>query len=198
MFNSIRGEITQKNAGIIYMMTGGIEWEIHMPGHDISALPDSGAKTVVFTWLCHREDSMTLFGFANEERRETFLELLKVEGIGPKGALKILSGITQRDLETALEAGDITRLEAVPGLGKKTAQKMILALKGKIVQSTDKKEPPASRYNDLAGALVEMGYEKRAAISALDRAASEIAEATPEAEKEALLFRKAILYLSGS
>jgi Holliday junction DNA helicase RuvA len=70
----------------------------------------------VFTWLYHREDQMKLFGFCSERRRNTFLELIKVEGIGPKGALKIMGGISQDDLERALENGDLDRLEAVPGL----------------------------------------------------------------------------------
>jgi Holliday junction DNA helicase RuvA len=136
---------------------------------------------------------MKLYGFADEKRRLAFLELIKVEGIGPKGGLKILGGIDQGELEDALEAGDLERLERVPGLGKKTAQKMILALKGKLAQGKDTVSP----YGDLAEALVGMGYERREAQEALEKAAAELGPGAG-VEREALLIRKAIAYLSGA
>lgn len=196
MFNSIKGVITAKLAGAVHIETGGIEWEVLMPASDALALGDAGDAARVLTWLCHREDSMTLYGFCDERRRATFFELLKVEGIGPKAAIKILGGISQTELERALEAGDVGRLEAVPGLGKKTAQKMVLALKGKIVQGQSKGAAPSSPWNDLADALAGMGYEKRAAIAALEKAASEAGAAPGDSAAESLIFRNAILLLS--
>jgi Holliday junction DNA helicase RuvA len=123
------------------------------------------------------------------------LELLKVEGIGPRAAVKILGGIGQEDLERALEAGDLARLEAVPGLGKKTAQKMILALKGKIAQ-TPPASAPASPYGELVEALAEMGYDRRAAAEALSKAEAALPAGLAEAEREQALFREAIVRLS--
>jgi len=120
---------------------------------------------------------------------------LKVVGIGPKGALKILGGIDQDDLEKALETEDLARLEAVPGLGKKTAQKMILALKGKL---TSAKAIPATPYGELAEALIGMGYDRKAAAEALTRAEAELPAGTPAAEKEKTLFKQAIIYLSST
>jgi Holliday junction DNA helicase RuvA len=140
---------------------------------------------------------MKLYGFADAERRATFLELLKVEGIGPKGALKIMGGIGQEDLAKALETGDLVRLEAVPGLGKKTAQKMLLALRGKLAAPESPPET-AGPYGDLIGALVEMGYDRRDAAEALGKAEKELAPGMDAAEKEKLLFKQAIVYLSGS
>ena len=166
-----------------------------MPAIDISRLPASGEECRVFTWLYHREDQMKLFGFCADERRNTFLELLKVEGIGPKGAIKIMSGIDQDDLEKALETEDIARLEAVPGLGKKTAQKMILALKGKL---TTVKTIIATPYSELAEALAGMGYDRKAAAEALTKAEAELPPGTPAAEKEKLLFKQAIVNLSST
>jgi len=195
MFNSIRGTITAKLADSVYILSGGIEWDISVPATDISQMPLLGGEGRIFTWLSHREDLMKLYGFISEERRATFLELLKVEGIGPKGALKIMGGISQEDLEQALENEDIARLEAVPGLGKKTAQKMILALKGKIAKL---KEAPATPYSDLVEALAGMGYDRRAAAEALAHAESELPPSTGASEKEKLLFKKAIVYLSGN
>jgi len=197
MFNSIRGIVSGKGGETVFLLTGGLEWEIAMPVTDIELLPAAGGECRVFTWLYHREDMMRLFGFYNKVRRDTFLELLKVEGIGPKGALKIMSGITQEELERALETGDLARLEAVPGLGKKTAQKMLLALKGKLALTTAA-SPVNSQYGDLIEALTEMGYEKRAATDALIRAESDLPTGLPPAEKEKLLFKNAIVYLSGS
>ena len=195
MFNSIRGTITQKLADSVYILSGGLEWDISAPGVDIEKLPRTGEEARIFTWLFHREDQMKLYGFAAEERRTAFLELLKVEGIGPKAALKILSGIEQEELERALENEDLARLEAVPGLGKKTAQKMILALKGKLVKPS---VIPQTPYNDLVEALANMGYDRRAAAEALNQAEKEIASNVKGAEKEKLLFKEAIVYLSGS
>ena len=196
MFNSLRGVLSAKRNGCACLLTGGIEWEICMNARDLDEVGEVGGETRIFTWLCHREDSMTLFGFASETRRNTFFELIKVEGIGPKAAMKIQGGISQPELERALETGDLARLEAVPGLGKKTAQKMILSLKGKIVSAAEKTGKAAGPYAELANALVEMGYEKRAALAALERAAAELDNAAG-AEAENAVFRKAILYLSG-
>jgi Holliday junction DNA helicase RuvA len=193
MFNSIRGTITEKLPSSVYILTGGIEWDITMPASDIGALPDIGSDCKIWTYLCHREDAMLVFGFENKDRRRAFYELLKVDGIGPKAAIKILGGISQGELESALERGDVARLEAVPGLGKKTAQKMILALKGKIVRASDKSS--VSPFNELADALVEMGYEKRASIAALEKASNEISDDT--ADRESATFRRAIMLLSG-
>jgi len=194
MLNSIIGIVNGKSPEAAYLLTGGLEWEIAMPLTDIEALPP-GAECRVFTWLYHREDAMRLYGFCGEARRNTFLELIKVEGIGPKGALKIMGGIKQEELERALETDDIARLEAVPGLGKKTAQKMLLALKGKIVSAAS----PAAEtpYADLVQALIEMGYDKKSAIEALSRSEQNLPAGIDASEKEKLLFKKAIVFLSG-
>ena len=195
MFNSIRGIVTEKLGDSVYVLSGGIEWDIAVPAMDIGRLPPVGEDARLFTWLYHREDQMKLYGFAAEERRDTFLELLKVEGIGPKGALKILGGIGQDELENALETEDLARLEAVPGLGKKTAQKMILALKGKLVRA---KAAPETPYADLVEALAGMGYDRRAAADALGRAETALPPELAGADREKLLFKEAIVYLSSS
>jgi Holliday junction DNA helicase RuvA len=181
-------------ADSVYIASGGLEWDIAVPSTDISRLPRAGEEGRIFTWLYHKEDQMKLYGFCEEERRSTFLELLKVEGIGPKGALKIMGGIGQEELERALETEDLARLEAVPGLGKKTAQKMILALKGKLTTA----KTTASPYGDLVEALADMGYDKRAAAEALAKAGEELPPGASGEEKEKLLFKQAIVYLSSS
>ncbi|MDR3338130.1 MAG: Holliday junction branch migration protein RuvA, partial [Treponema sp.] len=160
MFNSITGTITGKLADAVRIETGGIEWDITVPATDLGRLPPIGETGRVFTWLSHTEDQMRLFGFAEERRRATFLELLKVDGIGPKGAVKIMGGIGQEELEAALENEDLGRLEAVPGLGKKTAQKMLLALKGKLTFSKNVSSSNVGPYGEFVEALFEMGYDR--------------------------------------
>ena len=193
MFNSIRGAVTQKLSDNVYIFAGAVEWDISIPATDIATLPPTGEEARVFTWLYHREDQMKLFGFVSSERRDTFLELLKVDGVGPKAALKIMGGISQEELEKALETEDLARLEAVPGLGKKTAQKMILALKGKIVRI---KAAPETPYGDLVEALAGMGYDRRAAAEVLTKAEAQLPPGLEGAEKEKQLFKQAILELS--
>ena len=196
MFNSIRGVVSAKSGEAVFLLCTDIEWEITMPVNDMQSLPIN-KECRILTWLYHREDQMKLYGFVNERRRSTFLELLKVEGIGPKGAVKILGGISQDDLEQALENADLSRLEAVPGLGKKTAQKMVLTLKGKLIQAQDA-AVSSSVYNDLVEALSAMGYDRRSAVEALAKAEAGIeGSGLTDAEREKVLFKEAIVYLSG-
>ena len=195
MFNSIRGTLTEKLEGSVYILTMGLEWDISVPATDIARLPVRGEECRLFIWLYHREDQMKVYGFESEHRRDTFIELLKVEGIGPKGALKILGGIGQEELENALETEDLARLETVPGLGKKTAQKMLLTLKGKLVNA---RAIPESPNADLVEALSGMGYDRRAAAEALSRAEKAVPPGISGADKEKLLFKEAIVYLSSN
>ncbi|MDR1596398.1 MAG: Holliday junction branch migration protein RuvA [Treponema sp.] len=197
MFNSIRGTVTGKIDDTLRLLTGGIEWEITVPLTDMGQIPLPGEEGRVYTWLYHREDQMRLFGFADENRRSTFLELLKVEGIGPKAAVRIMGGIGQEELQQALDTEDVGRLEAVPGLGKKTAQKMILTLKGKLASGSGKPKA-ASPYGDLAAALAEMGYDQKSVADALAKAEAALGPGLSGADLEKALFKQAILYLSGA
>jgi Holliday junction DNA helicase RuvA len=198
MFNSIRGKITGKSKDSLCIETGGIEWEMTVPGIDLNEIPAEGEEARIFTWLLHREDMMKLFGFSSEVRRSTFLELQKVEGIGPKAAVKIMSGIGQEELEKALDTEDLGRLTMVPGLGKKTAQKMILALKGKLAKDI----PPAARsrapYADLVEALAAMGYDRRLAEESVKAALPDVEPGLSKSETEKRLFKAAVLALSGA
>lgn len=197
MFNSIRGTITEKLADSLRVETGGVEWEIACPALDMERFPVPGGEGRVFIWLYHRETDMRLFGFADERRRTTFLELLKVEGVGPRAALKIMGGISQEALEAALENEDLARLEAVPGLGKKTAGKMILALRGKLAAAVSP-VPAAEPYGELVQALTEMGYDKKLAAAALEKTDAGLDKALQGVEREQLLFKQVIVALSGA
>ncbi len=173
-----------------------------VPALSLEAFGPIGGQARVYTWLYHREDQMRLFGFASPSERDIFIDLMKVEGIGPKQAIKILSSINSVELEKALEAEDLGRLEAAPGIGKKTAQKMILALKGKLTRDSDvtrtRRSAPRGSHEDIIEALLGMGYDRTAASDAvLDAAAAlGITATTADAETEKEIFRRAIVALS--
>jgi Holliday junction DNA helicase RuvA len=211
MFNSITGVVTAKLPQAVCIDTNGIEWEISVPGSALDAMPHVGEKARVYTWLSHREDAMSLYGFATPEDRALFLDLLKVDGIGARGALKILSAISGDQLERALEAEDITRLETVPGIGKKTAQKMMLALRGKLSLHLSGKAAPgqpaenplAAPWHDVIVGLSNMGYDRRDCEAVIIRLSSQLAKdgasgfagQSKNAQEEVLL-RRAIVELA--
>ena len=119
MFNSLFGTITAKFPQTVYLETNGIEWELSVPDTSVDTLPHVGEQARVYTWLLHREDSMKLFGFASAEDRALFLDLLKVDGVGPKGALKILSSVSSNELVNVLDGGDVGGLRKFPASAKR-------------------------------------------------------------------------------
>lgn len=199
MFNSLYGKITEKTDNSLFLLSSGIEWELAVNSFDGEDFPAVGEEARAFVWLYHRDDSMRLFGFASEKSREVFLELLKVEGIGPRGAQKIMGGIGHVELVQALESEDLGRLQTVPGVGKKTAQKMLLALKGRLVQTDANTDATQTQYPELLEALVQMGFDKKMAAKVLEKIAREDAQeiaGLSSEEGEKILFKKAIVLLS--
>lgn len=198
MFNSISGILTGKGSNSVFIDTHGIEWEIFVTQFTLEKLNvDEIVK--LYTWLQHREDQMQLFGFYSIKERSMFLDLTKVEGIGPKQAMKILSGITPDNLEVALESGDIARLQSISGIGKKTAQKMTLALKGKLTLTNDgiSSSNATTEYEEIVRALVEMGYERKRCIEVVNKVALSMKENGKEPLKEeSELFRLSIVDLA--
>lgn len=209
MFNSLSGTITGKFPQKLYIETGGVEWDVTVPETSLGMLPSVGDQGRVYVWLQHTETAMTLFGFASVKDRDLFFDLNKVDGVGPRSAVKIMSSVSREQLVASLESGDLAALEKIPGLGKKTAQKMLLALKGKLTLD-DSCSPAASpyarggEYADVVSALAQMGYERRAAeecvsklVESLSGGAerSEFAGKTKD-EKEEIVFRKAIVELA--
>ena len=166
MFNSLSGTITGKFPQKLFLDTNGIEWDIIVPDTTLDDLPRLGEKARVFTWMQHTDSAMNLFGFASTKDRDLFFDLNKVEGVGPKSAIKIMSNIQRDQLISSLESGDLAALEKIPGLGKKTAQKMLLALKGKLTLEEDLPGVKvvvnrSGEFSDVVSALANMGYDKR-------------------------------------
>ncbi len=204
MFNSIIGIVTGKNSKQLFIEANGIEWDICMPDSNIDMLPETGKEVRVFTWLHHTESLMNLYGFASPEERLLFLDLLRVDGVGPKAAVKIMSGVNSKRLFEILESGDVDILEKIPGVGKKTAGKMMLALKGKLSIPDDYKSSsssPSSPYDDAVASLVSMGYDKNLAKAKIMELAEKLSSEPDfvkksQKDREDHLFRLAIVELS--
>jgi Holliday junction DNA helicase RuvA len=196
VYNSIQGTLTGKTATKVFLENQGIEYELEVSFNTASALPELGSKVRLYTYLHHREEVMKLFGFLEEAERRLFLDLLKVEGIGPRQAMRILSGTTVGAFLRILESEDVKALTRIPGLGMKTAQKVLLSLKGKI--SLEEEALPREE-RDLQVALVEMGFEPSKASDALRRALKECREEGLSGEPlEREAFRRAIVLMSGT
>lgn len=206
MFNSISGTITAKMPTLLFIEKNGIEWQLFVSTNSLDSFGPVGSQARVFTWLQHRDELMKLYGFFSVAERNLFLDLMKVDGIGPKQALKILSSIPFQELEEALDAEDISRLESAPGIGKKTAQKMILALKGKLTRIDDfsprSKTPALSQFEDIIQALCGMGFDRRQTSEMVEKIASElkyapgVSASEGDRIKEQELFRRSIVALS--
>ncbi|RKX86952.1 MAG: Holliday junction branch migration protein RuvA [Spirochaetes bacterium] len=195
MFNSISGIVTGKTKEKIFLQTNGIEWDILTTEKSLNKLPETGEKAKVFTYLHHREDQLKLFGFSTSGERDLFFDLIKVEGLGPKLAVKILSRIEVEAFIEALDTDDIETLSSIPGLGKKTAQKIILKLKGKLHITV---QPWQAAEEDIVKALTGMGFDKKISRNAVKRALKGIKANTlnkDELEKE--LFTRAIAIAGG-
>ncbi len=207
MYNSLTGIITAKLPQTIYLQIGGVEWDLMVPDTVLDSLPNVGDEAKIFTWLYHKEDSMRLFGFSSIIERSVFIDLMKVDGVGPKAAIKILSSITANELVETLNTDDMARLEKISGIGKKTAQKMMLALKGKLhledgtsSSTSSARTTQASPWEDVVLALVNMGYEKKQCEQAISRLLDELKtdddfNAKNRAGQEEVLFRRAIVDL---
>lgn len=197
MYNSVKGRLTGRHESGIYIESGGIEWELLCPLSSLDAFGELGSEAKAYTWLYHREDQMSLFGFPTREERAVFLSLIKVDGIGPRQSLKILSGIRAAELARAVAEGDLGRLEAVNGVGKKTAQKILLALKGELVEEAAPGKKAAKGDEEIVRSLADMGFDRRLATEAVADIARErglSGRALKEAEAEVL--REAIVRLS--
>jgi len=196
MFNSLTGEITSKGEERLCVQTGGVEWELVVPRKSLDKFPPVGQVAKVFTHLVHREDAMRLYGFSDPAERALFLDLQKVEGVGPRGALKILSGVDREQFSQALDRDDVDALSAVPGIGKKTAQKIILTLKGKLTSTAD--VAGRSAEEDIATALVGMGFDRKTAKSAAAAAKKALAGMDIRGEElERELFKRAVAFAGG-
>lgn len=180
MIGFLRGVLLRKNPQELLLDVGGVGYRVLVPISTFCRLGELGAQAQLQIHTHVREDQLVLYGFATATEQELFEKLIAVSGVGPKLALGVLSGIEADDLVHAIKANDVARLTRVPGVGKKTAERLILELKDKIgALSTAASEPapPSPKRADLLSALANLGYSAAEA----DRAAAEVLRAQPEA-----------------
>lgn len=196
MFNSLTGRLSETTAYGVRIETSGVEWDLETSAQTIAKLARSQEAVRVYTYLHHREDVMRLYGFYSVPERALFLELIKVSGVGPKQALRILSGAGIERLPLILETGDVDALAALPGLGRKTAQKILVTLQGTLnLQDGVSGGVPGG---EIVTALVDMGFDRKAAQSAAATAEKAVDHNGIEADRrEAEILRRAIITLSG-
>ncbi len=175
MIGYLRGQLLYKKPNMVVVDVQGVGYEVHIPLTSFYELPGEGNEVVLRIHTHVREDALTLFGFSSQREKEFFLKLISISGIGPKLAVSILSGAKVEELAQAVVEGNIARLTAIPGVGRKTAERVILELKNQLtrfllpeqVQATQSYEGKSDALqDDILSALVNLGYPKPAAEKA--------------------------------
>lgn len=174
MIGRITGTLLEKNPPTICVDVQGIGYEIDVPMSTLYDLPEVGGTVTLHTHLSIREDAHVLFGFGKASERIAFRTLIKVSGIGPKTALGILSGLSVDDLASAIQAQDIALLTRAPGIGKKTAERMILELRDKFDVVSTNTTAPTSDRSDILNALLALGYSNNEANKAVKKVPADV------------------------
>jgi Holliday junction DNA helicase RuvA len=168
MIGSLRGRLLSKRADGVIVDVQGVGYEVFVPSSAAANLPEQGVEIFLHIHTHVKEDSIKLFGFLSPHEKQVFSTLLGVNGIGPKLALNVLSGLPGESFRQAVEAEDTAALSRVPGVGKKTAARIILELKQKLPSMTADLRDAA--FEDALSALVNLGYRKTEAQKALEKA----------------------------
>ena len=164
MIGRVTGKLAAKTPPQVLVDVAGIAYEIDVPMSTLYALPATGETVTLFTHLVVREDAHQLFGFYTQEERAAFRQLIRISGVGARTALAVLSGLSVADLAQSVATQEEGRLVKIPGIGKKTAERLLLELKGKLAEATA--EPSARRASDVVHALVALGYSDKDATAA--------------------------------
>ena len=168
MIGRIQGILVEKNFPQVIVTCHGVGYEIDVPMSTFYPLPRTGEEVTLLTHLVVREDAHLLYGFLTAAERTAFRQLLKISGVGPKVALAVLSGLSVDDLAAAVTNGDAGRLTKVPGIGKKTAERLVLELRDKVPKVTGTaRAESADGGGDVIGALLGLGYNEREAQAAV-------------------------------
>jgi Holliday junction DNA helicase RuvA len=172
MIGYLEGELMDKSPGLILVKVGGIGYRIAIPLSTFYALPDPPAKVSLQIHTRLQEDALQLYGFSTPEEKDVFLQLLSIPRVGARTALNILSGINPEDFAQALMQGDDKRLAGIPGIGKKSAARIVLELKDKLPPARRPRPatPKETLIQDALSALLNLGYPKNMAEKALDAA----------------------------
>ena len=164
MIGRLSGKLSAKHPPQVLVDVGGVAYELDVPMSTFYGLPATGEAVSLYTHLVVREDAHTLYGFATLEERSAFRQLIRISGIGARTALAVLSGLSVSDLAQAVTMQDAAALTRIPGIGKKTAERLLLELKGKLAEST---ASAAHQGSDVVNALVALGYSDKEALAAV-------------------------------
>ena len=190
MIARLAGRLHRKSPEHLVVDVGGVGYQVFVSLQTYARLPGEGSAVALDIMTHVREDALVLFGFAEPTERKLFVMLQSVSGIGPKLALNILSGLAVEDLRRALRAGDLARLVAIPGVGKKTAERMIVELREKVAAEVEEPAatagPDSGPRDDAVAALVNLGYRKPDAEKAVDAARGPERQSFEDIIREAL------------
>jgi len=178
MIALVSGAVAVRRADAVVVDCGGVGYRLAVSAHTLKQVPAVGKPVTLQAHLIVRDDSLALYGFATEEERELFLALLGVQAVGPKVALAVLSGGPPRELIGALAAGDAARFQAVPGIGKRTAERIVVELREKVGAAAGDDPIRASRGDDPRGlareGLLGLGFSPQEAVELLEAAPEEL------------------------
>lgn len=170
MIGRIAGTLLEKNPPHILVDCGGVGYELDVPMSTLYNLPETGQQVTLLTQQVVREDAHLLYGFGSAAERDAFRQLTRISGVGPRIALAVLSGLSVAELAQAVTMQESGRLTKIPGIGKKTAERLLLELKGKLgadLSSVIDINRPAPAGNDVLNALLALGYSDREALAAI-------------------------------
>ena len=170
MIGRLTGTLVEKNPPQLLLDVQGVAYEVDVPMSTFYNLPGTGERVALFTHLVVREDAHLLFGFGTEQERRAFRQLLKISGVGTRTALSVLSGLSVAELAQAVTMQDTGRLTKIPGIGKKTAERLLLELKDKLgveVTSAVGVHRRAPAMSDVLNALLSLGYSDKEAVAAV-------------------------------
>ena len=169
MIARLNGVLIEKSPPQVIVDCNGVGYEVEVPMSTFYNLPEIGSKIQLLIHFVVREDAQLLYGFGSEQEKSTFKQLLKVNGIGAKSALSILSGVSIDDLVEAVNRQEVGMLTRIPGIGKKTAERLLLELKDKfaVIGSATTISQPKSASYDVLNALIALGYNEREAGAAV-------------------------------
>lgn len=176
MIGRLHGKLIEKTPPQVLVDVGGVGYEVDVPMSTFCNLPAEGSEITLLTHFIGREDAQLLYGFATAAERQTFRALIRISGVGPRIALAVLSGMSTQDLADAVEQGNATLLTRVPGIGKKTADRLVLELKGKLAGNAFAPAGGAASaaQADILSALMALGYSEREAQASVRALPAEV------------------------
>ena len=183
MISYLQGKLLEKQATSVIVDVGGVGYEVTIPLSTFYELGEEGSDVKLRIYTLVREDALQLFGFKSTRERELYLKLISVQGIGAKSGISMLSGMSADEIVTAIRTDNLARLTSIPGVGKKTAERLVIELRDKLNEFTAQSSaeriaaggkpsdlPPDAVFDDALSALVNLGYQRNAAEKALNQA----------------------------